>query len=90
MRVHFTATGWRDYQHWHQTDPAVLAKINALIEDCRRNPFKGLGKPEPLRRELSGFWSRRITGEHRLIYRIEDKGEMQRIEVFACRYHYEN
>lgn len=89
MRVHFTATAWGDYQYWLQTDPGVLAKINALIEDCRRNPFKGLGKPEPLKRELSGFSSRRITGEHRLVYRVEDKGEMQHLEVLACRYHYE-
>lgn len=68
----------------------MLAKVNALIEDCRRNLFTGLGKPEPLKGELAGFWSRRITGEHRLVYRIEEKGEMQRIELLACRYHYQD
>lgn len=90
MKVHFAADGWEDYQHWLRTDPAMLAKVNALIEDCRRNLFTGLGKPEPLKGQLSGFWSRRITGDHRLVYRIEGEGETQRIELLTCRYHYQD
>jgi toxin YoeB len=71
------------------SDPAMLERINRLIDDARRTPFTGLGKPEPLRRELAGFWSRRITSEHRLIYRVAGSpGADQRIEIAACRYHY--
>lgn len=89
MRVHFTDDGWTDYQHWLANDQAVLRKVNDLIEDSRRTPFRGLGKPEPLKGEFSGWWSRRVTGEHRLVYRVAGKaGEDQRIEVVACRYHY--
>ena len=90
MRIHFTEDGWDDYQHWVRTDAAMLARINMLIEDARRNLFKGLGKPEPLKGVLSGWWSRRISGDHRLVYRIEGRpGADQRIEIAACRYHYE-
>lgn len=89
MKVHFTADGWSDYQHWIQTDQDTLGRVNALIEDARRNLFNGLGKPEPLKGGLSGWWSRRIRGDHRLVYRIEGKGSVdQRIEIAACRYHY--
>jgi toxin YoeB len=84
LRVHFTADGWDDYRHWTQSDADTLRRLNALIEDCRRPPFKGLGKPEPLKGDLAGWWSRRITGDHRLVYRIAD----QRVEIAACRYHY--
>jgi toxin YoeB len=71
------------------TDPGLLERINRLIEDARRTPFTGLGKPEPLKGEFSGFWSRRINGEHRLIYRVSGQaGTDQRIEIAACRYHY--
>jgi len=88
--VHFSSNGWDDYQHWLENDPTMLTRINALIRDACRNPFKGLGKPEPLKRELSGWWSRRISGEHRLVYRVEGKaGVDQRIEIAMCRYHYE-
>ena len=90
MRVHFTTEGWEDYQHWVATDIDVLRRLNQLIEDCRRNLFKGLGKPEPLKGVLQGWWSRRITGEHRFVYRIEGMtGVDQRLVVAACRYHYE-
>ena len=89
MKVHFTNEGWADYQHWVANDANTLGRVNALIEDTRRNLFKGLGKPEPLKGDLSGWWSRRITGDHRLVYRIEGKaGSDQRIEIAACRYHY--
>ena len=91
MRVHFTPDGWADYQHCVASDQETLRKINLLIEDVRRNLFKGLGKPEPLKGDLSGWWSRRITGDHRLVYRIAGKaGADQRIEIAQCRYHYED
>lgn len=89
MKVHFTEDGWADYQHWVAADRDTLERLNQLIEDVRRNLFKGLGKPEPLKGDLSGWWSRRITGGHRLVYRIAGKaGTDQRVEIAACRYHY--
>ena len=88
MRVHFTANGWNDYQHWVQADADLLTKVSDLIEECRRTPFTGRGKPEALKGTLAGFWSRRITRGHRLVYRVEGKDASQRIEVIACRYHY--
>ena len=90
MKVHFTAEGWDDYQTWIRTDHDALKRTNLLIEDARRSPFKGLGKPEPLKGDLAGWWSRRITGDHRLVYRAAGKpGPEQRIEIAACRYHYD-
>ena len=89
MRVHFTAEGWDNYQYWAKTDRDTLIRLNSLIENARRTPFTGIGKPEPLRGEFAGWWSRRITGEHRLVYRVQGKaGDDQRIEIAACRYHY--
>lgn len=88
MKVHFTSDAWADYRHWQDADRAILGRLNALIEDTRRSPFKGLGKPEPLKGPLAGWWSRRITGDHRLVYRVAGQGAEQRIEVAACRYHY--
>ncbi len=67
----FTDNAWEDYLYWQSTDKAMVKKINSLIKDIKRNPCKGLGKPEPLRHELSGFWSRRIGPGHRLIYKVE-------------------
>jgi toxin YoeB len=84
----FTEDGWDDYRHWSPTDPRVLARISQLVDDIRRHPQAGLGKPEPLKGRLAGFWSRRITGEHRLVYTVEGKGETQQIVVVQCRYHY--
>ena len=90
MKVCFTGEGWDDYQHWVRTDQATLTRLNALIEDAHRDRYKGLGKPEPLKGDLSGWWSRRITAEHRLVYRIIGRaGDDQRIEIVMCRYHYE-
>jgi len=84
----WSALAWEDYLHWQQADPTVLERINALLRDIKRDPFRGLGKPEPLRHNLAGFWSRRITGEHRLVYRMAGKGSDARIEIAQCRYHY--
>ena len=88
MKLLWASDAWEDYVAWQQTDPAVLAKINLLLAEIRRQPFKGLGKPEPLKGNLAGWWSRRITGEHRLVYRVVGSGEAQRIEIVQCRYHY--
>ncbi len=89
MRVYFTDNGWDDFLYWTGHDPNIHARIIELIENARRTPFTGLGKPEPLKGQLAGFWSRRITSEHRLVYVIEGKADVdQRIIVATCRYHY--
>jgi toxin YoeB len=88
VKLLFTPGAWEDYQHWVATDAAVLRRLNELIRDTLRSPFKGIGKPEPLKGDLAGWWSRRITGDHRLVYRLTGKGEDQRMEIAACRYHY--
>lgn len=83
MNIEFTPEGWEDYLWFQQNDKAGLKRINLLIKSIQREPFDGLGKPEPLKHNLSGFWSRRITGEHRLVYAVED----DEIRVVMCRYH---
>jgi toxin YoeB len=88
MRLAWTERAWEDYLHWQHTDPKILQAINDLIRDIRRDPFRGLGKPEPLKYALAGWWSRRITGEHRLVYRVSGRGDAQLIELAQCRYHY--
>ena len=87
MKRTFDEDAWKDYIFWLETDQKVLRKINGLIEDCARSPFKGLGKPEPLKAELSGWWARRIDDEHRMIYRISGKGEAQTLEILQLRFH---
>ena len=84
----FSGRAWAEYLHW-QGDADRLAKVNKLLEECRRHPFTGTGKPEPLRGTWAGFWSRRISGEHRLVYRITGKSADQQLEVAQCRYHYD-
>lgn len=88
MKIVFSDNGWDDYQHWIATDRKTLERLNTLIEECRRTPFKGTGKPEPLRGDLQGWWSRRITQEDRLVYRVAGKDEDQRLEIAQCRFHY--
>lgn len=88
MRLLFTPQAWDDYRHWQNNDRRVLRRLNGLIEDTRRHPFDGIGKPEPLKGSLAGYWSRRITAEHRLVYRVVEAGADRRLEVVACRYHY--
>jgi toxin YoeB len=80
----FTAEAWEDYLYWQGQDKKTLKKINQLIQDCQRSPFEGTGKPEQLRGDLSGAWSRRITDEHRLVYAVTD----EQLQIIACRYHY--
>ena len=88
MKVVFRADAWRDYVAWSREDAKVLERINVLIGECVRDPFRGTGKPEPLRQNLAGWWSRRISGEHRLVYRVTGRGNTQALEVLSCRYHY--
>ena len=84
MKLIWSEKSWEDYLYWQSTDKKVLKKINTLIKDIKRNPFEGIGKPEPLKYELAGCWSRRITNEHRLVYEIED----DKLYIISCRYHY--
>jgi toxin YoeB len=88
VNIHFTPKGWAGYQYWDQHDRKMLARVNELIKATSRQPFAGIGKPEPLRNELAGWWSRRITQEHRLVYRVTGAGEAQTLEIAACRLHY--
>ena len=88
MKLVWSRHAWDDYLHWQATDPVILERTNDLIRECMRTPFSGSGKPEPLKGELKGFWSRRITREHRLVYRVSGTGDAQALEIAACRYHY--
>ncbi|UKH22957.1 Txe/YoeB family addiction module toxin [Actinobacillus pleuropneumoniae] len=85
MKLTFSSNSWEDYLYWQKTDKIILKRINSLIKDIQRQPFEGIGKLEPLKFNLSGFWSRRINEEHRLIYSVEDEA----ILIVACRYHYD-
>ncbi|AON06559.1 Txe/YoeB family addiction module toxin [Pseudomonas aeruginosa] len=84
-KVTFTTNGWEDYQHWKSTDAKISQAIDDFVEECTRTPFTGTGKPEVLKGSLSGFWSRRITREHRFVYLHENN----QLFVISCRYHYE-
>jgi toxin YoeB len=88
VRLVFADQAWEDYLHWQVADANTLGRVNALIKECLRTPFTGTGKPEPLRGELQGWWSRRITLEDRLVYRVTGKGPSQQLEIAQCRYHY--
>ena len=88
MELIFSDHAWADYLHGQQTDAKILRRVNELIKEARRQPFRGIGKPEPLRGDLSDWWSRRITSEHRLVYRVTGTGEGQALEIAQCRYHY--
>lgn len=84
MKLAVTPTGWQDYVHWQAADRQILKRINRLVEDTLRDPYTGIGKPEPLKHALAGAWSRRITDEHRLVYLpAEDE-----IIILQARYHY--
>lgn len=89
MRLGFTAHGWEDFCYWLDADLEQAERIRALIADIRRDPFKGLGKPEPLRHQLAGTWSRRIDGEHRLVYAVSGGRADRKVVILSCRYHYE-
>ncbi len=88
MNVALWPTAWKDYRHWQDHDTEIVDKLNTLIEECRRDPFKGTGKPEPLGGNLSGWWSRRINHEHRSVYLLPGSGDAQTVQVAQCPYHY--
>ncbi|PXA86085.1 Txe/YoeB family addiction module toxin [Nostoc sp. 3335mG] len=88
MKLVFDREAWAQYVAWQSEDAKVVERIYTLIGECLRDPFKGTGKPEPLRQNLTGWWSRRITGEHRLVYRVKGVGEAQVLEVLSCLYCY--
>lgn len=81
----WTQEAWKDYVYWQGQDKKTLKRINKIISDTRRNPFEGIGKPEPLKENLSGFWSRRIDESNRLVYVVDNN----RLTIISCRYHYE-
>lgn len=84
MPIKFSDHAWNDYLFWQTNDRATLKRINMLLRDIQRSPFEGIGKPEPLKQNLAGFWSRRIDEEHRLVYTVQD----DTVLVAQCRYHY--
>jgi toxin YoeB len=84
MKIIFLDQGWEDYLYWQLTDKATLRKINLLVKEIERTPFSGSGKPEPLKHNLAGWWSRRINLEHRIVYKIDGEA----IVILQCRYHY--
>ncbi|GAA4065136.1 Txe/YoeB family addiction module toxin [Streptomyces shaanxiensis] len=84
MKVVFSGHAWEQYTYWATADPKILKRINRLVKEIQRTPFEGAGKPEPLKENLSGWWSRRITDEHRLVYRVKDGA----VEIAQARYHY--
>jgi toxin YoeB len=91
MEISFTPNGWEEFEYWVDNDLDIVARIKDLIKAIRQDPFKGIGKPEPLRYDLKGYWSRRITGEHRIIYKVSgSKGVDQRCIIIQCRFHYED
>ncbi|MFL6198176.1 MAG: Txe/YoeB family addiction module toxin [Thermoanaerobaculia bacterium] len=84
MKLIFAGRAWEDYLYWQETDCKVLARINHLIRDIQRDPFQGIGKPEPLKHALKGYWSRRITDEHRIVYKVEEDALL----LAQLRFHY--
>lgn len=91
MDVVFTSHGWEDFEYWLENDPDTAVRIKYLIKSIKQNPFQGIGKPEPLKHDLKGYWSRRITNEHRLVYRVTgNKGDDQRCIIIQCRFHYDD
>jgi toxin YoeB len=85
MRVTFSKNAWEDYLYWQKHDKKMLRKINELIKDIQRTPFEGIGKPEPLKYDLAGLWSRRIDSDHRFVYQFREN----EVLIYACRFHYD-
>lgn len=84
MKLIFAEKAWEDYLYWQKTDKQILKRINTLIKEIKREPFEGIGKPEPLKHALSGYWSRRINDEHRIVYKIQEDSLL----IAQLRYHY--
>lgn len=91
MDISFTSNGWEDLEYWIDNDPDTVTRIKDLIKSIRQDPFRGLGKPEPLRYDLKRYWSRRITSEHRIVYKVSGtKGVDQKCVILQCRFHYDD
>ena len=91
MNIDFTEYGWEDFTYWLETDSKTALKIKELIKAIKQKPLRGIGKPEPLKYQLKGYWSRRIIGEHRLVYKISGKkNNNQRCTIIQCRFHYDD
>lgn len=91
MDISFTTNGCEDLEYWIDTDQDTVIRIKDLIKCIRQDPFKGIGKPEPLRYDLKGYWSRRITSEHRLVYKVSGtRGVDQKCTILQCRFHYDD
>jgi toxin YoeB len=88
VKLVFSDQAWEDYQYWVSTNDKVRVRINELIKQCKRTPFKGTGKPEPLKGDLTSWWSRRISQEDRMVYRVSGTGDGQRLEIAQLRFHY--
>ena len=86
MKISFVSTGWEDYLYWQRNDKQMLKRVNLLIEAITTTPFEGIGKPEPLKLNLAGYWSRRINSEHRLVYAVDGEA----VVIIQCRGHYED
>ena len=91
MDISFTPHGWEDFEYWISNDSETVIRIKDLIKSIRQDPFRGIGKPEPLKFDLKGYWSRRITGEHRIVYKVSGtKGIDQKCVIIQCRFHYDD
>lgn len=91
MYIVFTPHSWEDFEYWLENNPETTIRIKELLKSIKQNPFQGTGKPEPLKHDLKGYWSRRITSEHRLVYKVTGtKGNDQRCIIIQCRFHYDD
>jgi toxin YoeB len=88
MKLTFADQAWEDYLYWQATDPAIVDRLNTLIKECRRHPFTGTGRPEPLKGDLKAWWSRRITLQDRLVYRVTGAGPDQTLEIAQAQFNY--
>lgn len=88
MKLLFSEQAWADDLYWQRNDAVLLKRVNDVIKDTLRSPFRGIGKPEPLVGPLTGWWSRRLSREHRLVYRMRDTGADHVLEIASCRFHY--
>ena len=91
MDISFTPNGWEDFEYWISNDSETVIRIKDLIKSIRQDPFRGIGKPEPLKFDLKGYWSRRITGEHRIVYKVSGTKRIdQKCVIIQCRFHYDD
>ncbi|WP_417237372.1 Txe/YoeB family addiction module toxin [Bizionia paragorgiae] len=88
MDVHFSTNAFEDFCYWQENDKKIFNKLTRLIKNIQRTPFDGIGTPEPLKENLSGYWSRRLTHEHRIVYKVSGQKGAQTLYIIQCRYHY--